>query len=398
MGKFLTRGTKLLVLLSGICLSAAAQDTFKVKDKFRFFSLKLHTGNHYYTGTELEDKLKNGYGSIELRYGWQSTGKAGWNAEHLYPSYGIGWYSGYIGDVDIFGSPHAFFGFITLPITHSRRNIFQVEPALGLTYNLKPYDPETNVTNDAIGAKFAVYFSIHAGGKYRLTREVDLLYGIDLTHFSNGRTVTPNLGLNMFGISVGGRYNFNASQRKVDNTEHPQTVLQARPVLDYSNTRPRPIRESSLSLYQAFGTVQNKIDAGTNHRYLTSSTTIEWQHKFNTKHGLSVGFDAFVDPSARDTSEYPENKEAMMVFFPGLHAGYDFLIDRLSIRLQVGYNLNSTARTIKGNSYVRAAVRYELTNRLFGQIGLKTMNGATADWIEWGLGYKVFRSVYRKSP
>jgi hypothetical protein len=32
---------------------------------------------------------------------------------------------------------------------------------------------------------------------------------------------------------------------------------------------------------------------------------------------------------------------------------------------------------------------------MFAQIGLKTLNGGAADWIEWGIGYKLFSS-YRK--
>ncbi|WP_315824548.1 acyloxyacyl hydrolase [Paraflavitalea speifideaquila] len=140
-------------------------------------------------------------------------------------------YSGNVGDIEIFGRPHAAFGFITFPFSNKRRNNFQIEPALGLTYNLKPYNPEHNVINDAIGAKFAVYFALNLGGKYKINREIDLLYGYDITHFSNGRTVTPNLGLNMMGFSVGGRYNFNAAQRKTDNSIFPTTLLDARPHL-----------------------------------------------------------------------------------------------------------------------------------------------------------------------
>ncbi|WP_315822685.1 hypothetical protein [Paraflavitalea speifideaquila] len=64
--------------------------TEQSKGKFRFISLKFHSGRHFYTGTELKDALKNGYNSFEVRVGWQSQGKQAWQREHLYPSYGIG--------------------------------------------------------------------------------------------------------------------------------------------------------------------------------------------------------------------------------------------------------------------------------------------------------------------
>lgn len=367
-----------------------AQDSL-TEGTFRFFSLKLHSGTHLYTGQTLGDKLRNGYGAIEIRTGWQSKGKHAWEKHYKYPSYGIGWYTGYVGDIDIFGNPHALFGFITFPITNGKRNNFQIEPALGLTYNLKPFNPNHNAINDAIGSKFAVYFALHAGGKYRLNREVDLLYGVDLTHFSNGRTVTPNMGLNMAGFSIGGRYNFNARQKLVDNSLHPQTVLQARPILPLRQ-KPVRIRENNISLYQAIGSVQNKRDAATSNRYTTSSTVLEYQHKFNVMNGVSVGFDAFIDPSARDTAEFPLNKDKQERFFPGFHIGYDFMFWRLTLKLQYGFHLSAMGKELKGNSFLRPAVRYEINKRLFGQLGLKTFNGATADWVEWGIGYKFFYS------
>ena len=368
-------------------LAGLAQDD-ENRGRFRFFSLKFHSGRHYYTGTALKDKLKNGYTSVETRIGWQSKGNQDWQKEHNYPSYGIGLYNGYVGDVDILGSPHAVFGFITFPFGRSRRHNFQIEPAIGLTYNLKPYNIEHNAINDAIGSKFAVYFAIHAGGKVKLNREIDFLYGYDITHFSNGRTVTPNLGLNMMGFSTGFRYNFNAEQRKVDNSLHPQTILEARPILP-AKIRAAKLKQHAISIYQAIGTVQNKDDAATSNRYLVSSSVLEYQYKLNTKSAFSVGFDAFIDPSAKDTLEYVANKTAQETFFPAVHVGYEFMIWRLAIRMQVGTYLTGIARELKGNTFIRPALRYNINDRLFTQIGLKTMNGSTADWVEWGIGYRL---------
>lgn len=380
---------KFLLLLSGLSVTVSAiSQSHTKKQRFRLYSLKFHTGRHFYTGTELKDKLKNGYGALEVRTGWQSKGDAAWQREHQYPSYGMGWYTGYVGDEDIFGQPHALFGYISFPAYRRGRITLAVEPALGLTYNLKPYNPEHNVINDAIGSKFAVYFAMHIGGKYHLNRKINLLYGMDLTHFSNGRTVTPNLGLNMMGFSTGVRYNYNSMQRKVDNSLYATNLLQSRPLLAKGES-PRKVKESSLSLYQAVGTVQNKKDAATNHRYLTSSTVLEFQHRFNTKHGMFAGFDAFVDPSARDTSEFKANKEALAIFFPSVHVGYDFMFWKMAIRFQVGIPVTKIGRELKGYYFIRPAVRYDVNKRLFAQIGLKTFNGATADWMEWGLGYKL---------
>ncbi|MDF2191483.1 hypothetical protein P2H89_23770 [Paraflavitalea sp. CAU 1676] len=79
-------------------------------------------------------------------------------------------------------------------------------------------------------------------------------------------------------------------------------------------------------------------------------------------------------------------------FFPAMHAGYEFMFWQLAIRLQIGAHLSSMGRALKGNTFIRPSVRYNINNRLFAQLGLKTMQGGTADWVEWGLGYQVFQS------
>lgn len=83
----------LVFMLSPVLLLAQEDPN---KGNFKFVSVKLHSGKHYYTGTALKDKLKNGYTSIEIRAGWQTKGKFQWEKEHGYPSYGIGTYNGYV--------------------------------------------------------------------------------------------------------------------------------------------------------------------------------------------------------------------------------------------------------------------------------------------------------------
>ena len=71
-------------------------------------------------------------------------------------------------------------------------NDINFELAVGLTYDLVAYNAETNPDNDAIGSSVAVYFNASLGGDITINPKWDITYGVDLTHFSNGRTFTPN--------------------------------------------------------------------------------------------------------------------------------------------------------------------------------------------------------------
>lgn len=55
---------------------------------YRVIEIKLHGGNHLYTGQSLDDLLANGYGAIEVRYGWQMSESDEWAAAHNYPTWG----------------------------------------------------------------------------------------------------------------------------------------------------------------------------------------------------------------------------------------------------------------------------------------------------------------------
>jgi len=346
---------------------------------YRFFGVKGHSGVHIYTGEALREVLSSGYGAVEVRYGWQSSNPDGWQSYYQYPAYGFGWYSGFIGNPDILGKPGAVYGFISFPLFHHHRHQMFIEPALGLSYDLKPYNEKHNEMNDAIGSKFNVYFNINLGALYRLNREIDLIYGIDLTHFSNGRIFKPNSGLNMFGVNVGFRYHFNVRQNRVDNSLIPETILNVRPLPEYFR-KAEPVNSGRLQIYTAGGVVQNNEDTGTGKQHVTHTSWLEYQYRLNTKSAFTVGIDYFYDSSLK--SRLPDESYS----FWGTHVGYDFMFWKLSFRMQTGTYLHEKGHQIKGNFFFRPALKYDINQRFFTQVGLKTMAGFKADWVEFGIG------------
>jgi hypothetical protein len=367
----------LLFFLWFVIVWARAQDT-PAHRNFRMFEVRGFSGSHLYTGEHLHDALESGYWAINVRYGWQSSNPDGWQSMYLYPAYGIGWYNGFLGNPDLLGNPGAFFGFISFPLFYHHRHHMLLEPAFGISYDFEPFDSENNWMNDAIGSRFNIYFNLIIAARYRLNRETDLIYGLDLTHFSNGRTFRPNAGLNMFGFNVGVRYNFNTWQNKVDNRLHPEVILPARPDLNGFKAAER-IRKGMLNIYGAGGVVQNMEDRGTRHQYGTASGLVELQYILNTKSAFTLGLDYFFDASQQPSQYVPNH-------FPAIHGGYDFRFWLMSIRLQAGTYLLASGRDRKGNFFLRPALRYDFSKHFFAQLGLKTLNGPRADWIETGLG------------
>jgi len=349
--------------------------------RFKYIEVKGKSGSHMYTGESLGDAIEKGYGSFEIRFGWQPSDPDHWSKSYGFSSYGIGWYTGYLGDSDIFGFPSAIFGFINFPIGKpGKRNTFQISPAIGLTYNLVPFDEDSNPTNDAIGYKMAVYLNINFGFQYIINRDLDLLYGLDYTHFSNGRLFTPNHGLDMLGLNIGLRYMYNADQKKYNNDIYTDELLQSR-FKRYPNVPIEKVKKSYINVLAGIGTVQNSEDAGTSKRYVTFSGVIDYQYKFNKMIAATGGFDFFYDQSM---IEY-ENSDRYLL---AAHVGADFMFADFTFRAQTGTYLTDSKG--KGGIFVRAALQYAITDWMYVQAGLKTRNGARADWIEWGVGFKPF--------
>jgi hypothetical protein len=374
----------LLVVLT-FSLEAQVNDN----GRFRTIQLSGHSGAHLYGGEGLDEETLAGYGAFEVRYAWQNSNTESWASQYGYPSYGIGFYSGFIGDPQIFGNPNALFGFINFPISKPfRRNAFNIEPALGLTYNLEPFNSETNPTNDAIGSRVTVYFNLNFGWTFKWTKEMDIVYGIDFTHFSNGRSNTPNWGLNMFGLNLGLRYHYNADEHKMNSDIYETRQLPARFKRPERKLNTKVEDNQSVNVYLAGGTVQtypeNEDQSFNEERYYTFSAVIDYQHKFNNMHSVSAGLDYFYDGSLE--ARFPnDNSQYSLV---GIHGGYDFMFYKFTFAGHLGTYL--TDNRGKDPYFTRVALRYDLFDWSYAQVGLKT-DGFAADWIEFGIGFRPFR-------
>lgn len=357
---------------------------------YKFFEVIGHGGSHFYSGQTLEDALANGYGALELRLGWKNSDPEHWSNKYYNSmSYGVGFYTGFIGDPAVLGNPNALYAFADFPIgrqTADKKTIWKFSPALGLTYNLVPYNPSDNPTNDAIGASFAVYISFAGKGETALTRDMDITYGIDFTHFSNGRSFMPNYGLNMVGFNTGLKYHFNSAQKKISRDPYSTQQLQAR----YKRSPSVPVEKdpsNQFNILTSIGTVQNGFDENQNggdpdNRYLTFSGYLEYNHSFDRMHGFSVGIDYFYDQSLVITT--PDE-----LYMLGYHVGYDYTFWRFTIKTQLGGYFGDDKG--KGILWARPGVQYKINNWLSGHVALKTRRGFAADWAEFGVVFHPFK-------
>ena len=398
----------LAILITLFCFTTNAQLDLRnwenlKKDKNlgeqMFVQYKYHFGNNRHARETSSEYLKSSTSGHELRFGWRTDGSADWEKALNFPLYGVGIYGGNIGDREYLGNPAGVYGFIHFPFLWRPKHHFNAEIATGLTYDLVSYNAQDNPDNDAIGSSVAVYFNAQVGGDFVISRVFDLTYGVDLTHFSNGRTFTPNFGINIIGVNVGLRYNFNPISRgvKLFDPEYKPTL---RPVLDKSPAGAKP-NSNDINAYIAIGTVVYQVENGRSPRYTTGTSYFEYARRYSHAAGFNLGIDLMYDGSIvenvnRDSARIANNEPHTNKdnFFGGFHLGHSLYIQKFSIETQLGVYVIKPV-DYKGDWYMRVALKYQFNKRLYAQIGLKTLNGGTADWIEYGIGYKLFSSYFK---
>ena len=106
------------------------------------------------------------------------------------------------------GRPVATYGFFSWPFPVSHRAQITADFGLGVSWNWTAFDRYTNPTNTALGSPVAYYVDGGVSLRVIATGRASVYVGLDATHWSNGSTSQPNLGLAVIGPKLGVRYNF----------------------------------------------------------------------------------------------------------------------------------------------------------------------------------------------
>ncbi len=373
---------------------------------FNFIQLRLHRGSNLTSSKTdwVADLYSNsGYTGIDLRIGFQTTGKFEWEQLLKYPQYGFGFSTYFYTErdvTDLLGQPSAVYAFGNLPFYRSKNEKFYLsfDPSTGLAYDLNGYDPEENPFNDAEGSDILFYFNFGLSGVHFLSERMDLNYGLNLIHFSNGRLRTPNLGVNMAGIDLGLRYYFNPVSRYT-STAYPDYQPQLRPGFQERYLPPHE-DYSMWNVFWAVGmnsTTRDAFDEETGEplnaqgpSYFASTLGFEWQRKYGRVASWGLGLDYHFDASLGEEYEGEASFwERSTIGFGPLHELY---IERFSIFFQPSIIIlgTKTAQDTRAGFFVRAGLRARITDQLFGHFALKTYSGAIADYVEWGVGYSFY--------
>ena len=388
---------RFILLLSLVFLGAVvmAQDynqkleEERKKEDYGFYNVidfKYHHGRFLKNSGSLDEIMDNPYDAFNFRLGFQSDGsKQMMDQLYGFPVYGVGFYSAYFEGGEL-GNPQALYVFMRAPVFRGKKLSWNWELSTGFSYGFKKYDPTTNPDQQIIGSSVNVYFNVGTGVSYQIGHRWDVTLDFDVTHFSNGSTRTPNIGVNLAGLALGGRYNFNPVRNYTKHLD-PDYRPQTRAKFEYRDI-PKYKRHLEVIL---FGSVGAKNTTNTDYDgtvYFISSASVDVAWCYHHVGKVGVGFDGFYESALRNYPVVLENPEIGDLTYAGIHIAHYLKMYRLTLITQLGYNLSSHVAH-KGNTYIQVGGSVDITDKLFARAALKTRNGAIADFIEWGLGYRI---------
>ena len=306
---------------------------------------------------------------MDLSVSFPTYGKDYWEMLYRYPRPGVGFTYWSLGNNEVLGKAYALYSFINIPFGKRRERVsVNYQISFGAAYLPKIFNAYDNPLNRAIGSHINAYIRLGIMVKSRISPLCDLVIEAGSTHFSNGKTRSPNYGINAGSISLGINYLFNNNNISIQEPAIPAVEK----------------RYVQTVLYSAGSKVYDNL---TDKRYLITSVSYNADRILNHKKRIGLGADLFYDGSIREalaTDGIPENDFSKLIRF-GLHSSYTIRYKDVMMGIQLGYYLYSKY-TVLTSVYNRLSVQYLFTDNILGSIAVKSHLGK-ADCLEFGIGY-----------
>ena len=304
----------------------------------------------------------------------KTYGSERWHEEYNYPDWGFSFVH-QNAHYDVLGKNYGLYGHFNFYFL--KRNIF-FRIGQGIAYNTNPFDLDKNFKNNAYGTHLlsSTYLMLNYN-KQNLFKNFGVQAGIALVHYSNGNFKAPNSSTNAFTVNFGVQYSI-ADERNSEYISDSLLKKISEPI-KYNFVLRGGLNESDyLNLGQ--------------HPFFVASAFAD--KRLSYKSTLQLGADFFYLPFLKKEMEY------LSVAFPsfgvkgdedfkrvGIFAGHELRISKLAVVSQLGYYVYYPY-DFEGRTYIRAGLKYYLSERLFSAITLKS-HGAKVEGVEFGLGIRI---------
>ncbi len=319
--------------------------------------------------------------NLTVEIGRQTDGGDDWHYVYGMPSYGFGMSFVSFRDGGTTGRPLEAYTFFTWPFVHLTDTVdLTTDFGMGVSWRWNETNGDPNTSERVLGSNLNARINWALNARYSATPRIVLFVGVDYTHRSNGGLVQPNQGINVIGPKVTAQYNF--------DPQGPRPLHLPRP----------PFHPAWELVIGGSGGMKNVVERSSpiaTGDYGAFDLTTSVQRHFYRFGKIAVGTDltydgstgALLDEEGRLTRASGIDRWGL-----GVYGGYEHVIDRFSVIVQVGdnvvrpYDSPDTRRL-----YARYGWRFFLTDRLWTMFAIRANDIRRANVLEFGAGIRLRR-------
>ena len=357
---------------------------------------RMHYGYLYFQSDKYHSALgrySDHVPSFEFSLRRNTYGQHRWEVIHDYPSIGLTFYHSRFGGKDVMkelGQVFALYPFINFPIVKSRNHDIGFKLGVGLAYLTNKFDPTENYHNYAIGSHVNAAINLSFEYRQRVTDRLHWVTSFGLTHFSNGSTMTPNMGINIFSLATGFSWYLKKPQELIDKKLRPKVYL-----FEFDGKR-RFVTDIQYTLGYKDMTQQY----GMHSFYYVHDLAANFMFQLSERDRLGVGLEFVKDNSGKVL--HPDWDKEYHFMKLGFLVSYEMMLDRVSFMFNAGRRIDDfhfIDKNIPNESglflrfYEKLAVRYYFYDNLFATLAFTTYD-IKADFISFGIGYHFNHNYY----
>jgi Lipid A 3-O-deacylase (PagL) len=319
----------------------------------------------------------------------QLYGQKAWHEWMNYPSVGLSLVYYDIGSESL-GKALGLFPTIDLRFRTRPKFQSKMQIGLGLAYLTRYYDALTNPDNNAVGSNVNGTAQIKWQNQYSVSNNWQILFGLSVTHYSNGSSQQPNFGINIGAAQFGVKWQPN----KVNTVDAGNPDAFGKGYI-HRDTSSKPTRRFGVSMHAGMTYVEPGVLRGP--RYPFYFMSIGGLYRTSKVNQVLLGFDYEYDKStyywslhsATVFTEEDANKAASRW---SVFVADEIFFGNFSFWAQTGYYLNhKTAISLTAIWYNKIGLRYHFPpigrpkTRFFVGSYLKTHRVA-AEYMGLGFG------------
>ena len=376
----------ILFVLFTLLLIGVGQVCAQSSHKNYEIEARMHYGYMYFQNDEFHSALgrySRHTPAFELSLHRNTYGQHRWEVLHNYPSIGFTFYYSGFGNDSIaaeLGKVFALYPFINFPFTSNESSRLTFKLGVGLSWLTNKFHPTENFHNYAIGSHLNAAINLSFEYRQRIVERLHWVTSVGLTHFSNGATRTPNMGINIFSVATGFSWYLAPPKTRIDKKLRPKNYL-----FEFDGKR------HFVTDYQyTLGFKDMSQQYGTHQYFFVHNIAANFMFQITERDRLGLGLEMVYDNSDKIT------KPNWGIYLkPGFLFAYEMMLDRVSFMFNAGVrnNVPLNSKTFGLLFYQKVAVRYYFNENLFTTLAFTTYD-IKADFISIGIGYHIQHKYY----